>query len=192
MRQRFNSIEKSRFGAYFLAESSVLVIGATPWASPTSRHLRHCLLVERRLGATVGGLAAVGVGPLEQLLHQLARFPRRPIGLARGGRRRLCFGQRSVAMGARMVGPRGDPVGEPPPEPLPTGGLRGGLDPQRRSDQPARAQVVARRAKLDLQPLLRLLRCSAPMKGARQHLGGGVLGGLPDREKSLQRVWTGH
>ena len=157
--------------------------------SPLSRPR---LIVDSGLGTALGDLAAVSVGPVEQLLYQLARFPRRPVGLARGGERRLCFGQRSVSMVACPIDTRGDPVGEPLTEPLPVGGLRGGLDAHGGDGLPVCAQIVARRSELGLEPLLRLLRCGAPLQGARQRLSRGVLGGLPDREKSLQRVWTGH
>ena len=87
---------------------------------------------------------------------------------------------------------RDDSLGQPPPEALPIGGLRRGLHAQRRRGLPAGAQVVASGSQLDLEALLRFLRCSAPTEGAGQRLGGRILGGLPDREKSLQRVWTGH
>ncbi len=149
---------------------------------------RGGLFVPRRLRTTVGDLAPFAFSPVEQLLHQLARLARFPVCRARRCRTRLGLGERPLAVGVRPIGAGLDVAGEPLPEPLPFGGLRGRLDAQRRGCPPPRAQALAGGAELDLQALLGLLRRSATTERRGQRLAGGVLGGLPDPQQGLQRV----
>jgi len=149
---------------------------------------RGGLIVQRRLRAAIGDLAAFAVGPVDQLLHQLTRLARLAVGRARGHHPRLRVGQRPVTVSVHPVGARIDVASEPLPEPLPLGGLRGRLDAQRGGRPPSRAQVPPGGSQLGLQAALGLLRCSATTERRGQRKGSLVKSGLPDSQEGGQRV----
>jgi hypothetical protein len=194
MQIRSALITKTQSGADFPEKSWVLVIGATDRSrrmsppSPASRRPRGGLFVSRRLCAAFSDQAALAVGSVDQLLHQLARLARLLVCRVRGRHPGLRMGERPFAMGARPLGARLDVAGEAPPELLPLGRPRRGLDAQRCARPPSRAQILASVGQLSLQALLGLLRRSATKERRGQRKGRLVEGGLPDRQQGLQRV----